>query len=127
MDLDYIKQVLLHTYSTDAELRKQAEDAIANFPSQSHSLMLLLQVLSPQDQMPREIRQAAAIACKNLIQKQWKIVPDGEDPNAVAKDEGSGISGFSEVDKSKYRPRVLEVGARLISRECIFVELGCSV
>lgn len=108
-----MQQILLHTYSTDAALRKQAEDAIANLPSQPQSLMLLLQVLSPNQvtPVPREIRQAAAIACKNLIQKQWIIVGenDGEDPNSVASDFTTGIQGYSQNEKQQYRVGVLQV------------------
>ena len=121
MDLAKLHNILLHTYSQDNALRKQAEEAISSLPSVPDSLILLLQLLSgsTESTVQREIRQAAAIATKNLIQKQWRIMDESNtDPNAVATDVNSGMRGLSENGKQVLRPAILK---------CLFDEHDSSV
>ncbi|KAF0718506.1 Aste57867_1650 [Aphanomyces stellatus] len=99
MDMPTLHNILLHTFSTDAEARKAAEEAIKNLHTARGSIVLLVQLLSSDD-VQREIRQAAAISLKNIVQKHWEPF-DGQD-------EGAAPSAFPDSDKDEYRTFILE-------------------
>lgn len=101
MELSQLQDILLHTYSTDNGLRKQAEHVIEQLPRQSNSVFLLLQLLQNLN-LAREIRQAGAIAMKNIIQKQW--VFDDKEKNV----NHPYLVGIPENDKVNYRQCVLQ-------------------
>nr|CCA27015.1 conserved hypothetical protein [Albugo laibachii Nc14] len=99
MDVNQLHSILLHTFSSDTEHRKNAEIAIANLHSIPNSLSLLLQI-AITEQAEREVRQAAAINLKNLVQKHW----EGEEQG----DSNIHVSPFSETEKVAARQNILE-------------------
>lgn len=100
MDVNQLHSILLHTFSSDTEHRKNAEIAIENLHSIPNSLSLLLQI-AITEQAEREVRQAAAINLKNLVQKHWEGVQQG--------DSNIYVSPFSETEKVAARQNILEV------------------
>lgn len=71
MDVTTLHNILLHTFSNDDAARKAAEDAVANLHTVRGAVLLLIQIAVEQT-VAREIRQAAAVSLKNLVQKYWE-------------------------------------------------------
>lgn len=71
MDAASLHNILLHTFSNDDAARKAAEDAVANLHTVRGAVLLLIQIAVEQT-VAREIRQAAAVSLKNLVQKYWE-------------------------------------------------------
>ncbi|ETV70025.1 hypothetical protein, variant 1 [Aphanomyces astaci] len=111
MDAPTLHSILLHTFSTDADARKAAEEAIKNLHTVRGSIVLLVQLLSSDD-VQREIRQAAAISLKNIVHRHWGVLDGGSDDD---HDNGRGDgavdpnpSAFPDADKDEYRSFILE-------------------
>lgn len=71
MDVTALHNILLHTFSNDGAARKAAEDAVAGLHTVPGSVQLLIQI-TVEASVTREIRQAAAVSLKNLVQKYWE-------------------------------------------------------
>ncbi|KAF0750586.1 hypothetical protein AaE_006660, partial [Aphanomyces astaci] len=111
MDAPTLHSILLHTFSTDADARKAAEEAVKNLHTVRGSIVLLVQLLSSGD-VQREIRQAAAISLKNIVHRHWGVLDGGSDDD---HDNGRGDgavdpnpSAFPDADKDEYRSFILE-------------------
>ncbi|RHY89499.1 hypothetical protein DYB37_008076 [Aphanomyces astaci] len=111
MDAPTLHSILLHTFSTDADARKAAEEAVKNLHTVRGSIVLLVQLLSSDD-VQREIRQAAAISLKNIVHRHWGVLDGGSDDD---HDNGRGDgavdpnpSAFPDADKDEYRSFILE-------------------
>ncbi|CAK4608700.1 hypothetical protein LEN26_003799 [Aphanomyces euteiches] len=101
MDMPTLHSILLHTFSTDAEARKAAEEAIGSLHTVRGSIVLLVQLLSSDD-VQREIRQAGAISLKNIVQKHWGPMEEHDEQHEVP------VSAFPDPDKEEYRAFILE-------------------
>jgi hypothetical protein len=95
MDIPTLHNILLHTFSNDANARNAAEDALGKLHTARGSIVLLVQLVSNAE-VQREIRQAGAVALKNMVQKHWEDV------------EPPLVSAFSSSDKEEYRKYILE-------------------
>lgn len=74
IDFNQLQTILLHTFSSDSNARNAAEQAIAQLPKIPHAVSSLLQLFQTLDPLTnRELRQASAIALKNLVSKQWMV------------------------------------------------------
>ncbi|TMW66813.1 hypothetical protein Poli38472_014125 [Pythium oligandrum] len=92
MDAQQLHNILLHTFSTDNAARQAAEAQIANLHNVRGSLLLLIQI-TVEESVAREIRQAAAVSLKNLVNRYWegdhvngefvRVIP--EDERAVSR------------------------------------------
>ncbi|OQR88296.1 hypothetical protein ACHHYP_06979 [Achlya hypogyna] len=98
MDAPTLLNILLHTFSTDNVARKAAEDAVANLHTVRGSIVLLVQLVSAAD-VQREIRQAGAVALKNMVLKHWE---------GVNQPDNTMLSVFPNEDKDEYRKHVFE-------------------
>ncbi|CEG35371.1 ran binding protein 7 [Plasmopara halstedii] len=98
MDVASLHNILLHTFSNDEAARKAAEEAVASLHTVPGSVQLLLQITVEQS-VTREIRQAAAVSLKNLVQKYWEGA-DGP--------EGQWVQVISPADKVLGRQNGLE-------------------
>ena len=63
--------LLLHTFSADEAHRKHAEGQLEQLVGSPGAPVLLLQIVAHHEQVQREVRQASAIALKNMIKKGW--------------------------------------------------------
>jgi hypothetical protein len=98
MDAERLHNILLHTFSTNAEARKAAEEAVANLHTVPGAVLLLIQVVTEKN-VGREIRQAAGVCLKNLVQKYW----EGEETS------NGWVSVLPDEEKAQNRKFVLEV------------------
>lgn len=98
MDAASLHNILLHTFSNDDVARKAAEDAVANLHTARGAVLLLIQIAVEQT-VAREIRQAAAVSLKNLVQKYWE-----GDQNA----QGEWVDLISADEKAVSRQNALE-------------------
>ncbi len=69
--MEYLENMLVHTYHPDKILRQQAEKALEDFASLPGSFTGLSQFLQ-RPNTPRELRQAAGILMKNRIRQAWE-------------------------------------------------------
>ena len=99
MDIPTLHNILLHTFSTNEADRNAAENALQTLHEQRRSLSLLVELAQNEKDIQREIRQAAAVSLKNVVQKYW--------PNAVEAD-GSEHVFLPEEDKQVYKSYILE-------------------
>ncbi|RHY80306.1 hypothetical protein DYB26_006482 [Aphanomyces astaci] len=111
MNAPTLHSILLHTFSTDADARKAAEEAVKNLHTVRGSIVLLVQLLSSGD-VQREIRQAAAISLKNIVHRHWGVL-DGSSDDDHDDGRGDGAvepppSAFPDADKDEYRSFILE-------------------
>ena len=65
---------LEQTLKPELQLRKPAEDFLKNVEKQKGYSILLLTLLSPDNTTDPTIKVAAAIAFKNFIKRNWKVV-----------------------------------------------------
>ncbi|KAI9916555.1 hypothetical protein PsorP6_017026 [Peronosclerospora sorghi] len=105
MDVASLHNILMHTFSNDDVARKAAEDAVAGLHTVPGSVQLLIQI-TVEESVTREIRQAAAVSLKNLVQKYWEGT-DGP--------EGQWVHVISPADKVLGRQNGLE--ALLVSQD----------
>uniref|UniRef100_M4BHV7 Importin N-terminal domain-containing protein n=1 Tax=Hyaloperonospora arabidopsidis (strain Emoy2) TaxID=559515 RepID=M4BHV7_HYAAE len=105
MDVTSLHNILLHTFSNDEVARKAAEDAVAGLHTVPGSVQLLVQI-TVEASVTREIRQAAAVSLKNLVQKYW----EGADGPG-----GKWIQIIDPADKALGRQNALE--ALLVSQD----------
>ncbi|KAJ0395032.1 hypothetical protein ATCC90586_005057 [Pythium insidiosum] len=87
MDVQQLHTILLHTFSNDNAARQAAEAEIANLHNVRGSILLLIQI-TVEESVAREIRQAAAVSLKNIVNKYWegdhvggefvRVIPDDE-------------------------------------------------
>ena len=61
--------LLLHTFSADEAHRKHAEGQLEQLVGAPGAPVLLLQIVAHHEQVQREVRQASAIAFKNMIKR----------------------------------------------------------
>ncbi|RLN05666.1 hypothetical protein BBJ28_00014502 [Nothophytophthora sp. Chile5] len=105
MDVASLHNILLHTFSNDDAARKAAEDAVAGLHNVRGAVLLLIQI-TVEASVTREIRQAAAVSLKNLVQKYWE---GAEGP------EAQWVQVISPEDKALGRQNGLE--ALLVSQD----------
>lgn len=98
MDAASLHNILLHTFSNEEVARKAAEDAVANLHNVRGSILLLIQI-AVEESVAREIRQAAAVSLKNLVQKYWE-----GDENA----QGQWVDLIPADEKAVSRQNALE-------------------
>jgi len=98
MDSATLHHILLHTFSNDNAARKSAEEAVNNLHQARGSLVLLVQ-LTTNNEVQREIRQAAAVSLKNLVQKHWE---------GVHQPDETYLSIFPDLDKEEYKKYIFE-------------------
>ena len=65
---------LQQTMSPDINIRKPAENYLRKLEAQSGYALGLLSLLSPSCQVGNDIKLASAIAFKNYIKRNWKVV-----------------------------------------------------
>ena len=73
-NLQALTTYLQQTMSPDINLRKPAEDFLKSVEVQHGYAMLLLALLGTERQVANDIKLAAAIAFKNFIKRNWKVV-----------------------------------------------------
>ena len=73
-NLQALTTYLQQTMSPDINLRKPAEDFLKSVEGQHGYAMLLLAMLGTERQVAMDIKLAAAIAFKNFIKRNWKVV-----------------------------------------------------
>ena len=66
----YLQQSLSH----DANIRKPAEDFLRSIECQRGYAILVLTLLGPERQIADAVKIAGAIAFKNFIKRNWKVV-----------------------------------------------------
>jgi hypothetical protein len=69
-----LSNYLQQTLKPEVHLRKPAEDFLKNVEKQKGYSILLLTLLSPENAADPTIKVAAAIAFKNFIKRNWKVV-----------------------------------------------------
>jgi importin-7 len=107
MDAQQLHLVLKHTISPEKAARDAAAEQITNLHTVRGALLLLIQFVA-EETVERDVRQAAAISLKNVIQKHW----DGDFVN------GELVRVIPDDERMAVRQHVLEV-------RCLFVSLGC--
>ena len=65
---------LQQTMSPDINIRKPAENYLRKLEAQPGYALGLLSLLSPSCQIGNDIKLASAIAFKNYIKRNWKVV-----------------------------------------------------
>ena len=65
---------LQQTMSPDINIRKPAENYLRKLEAQPGYALGLLSLLSPSCQVGNDIKLASAIAFKNYIKRNWKVV-----------------------------------------------------
>jgi hypothetical protein len=65
---------LEQTLKPEVQLRKPAEDFLRNVEKQKGYSVLLLTLLNPENNADQTIKVAAAIAFKNFVKRNWKVV-----------------------------------------------------
>lgn len=73
-NLNGLSGYLEQTLKPEVHLRKPAEDFLKNVESQKGYAILLLTLLSPENPTDLSIKVAAAIAFKNYVKRNWKVV-----------------------------------------------------
>ena len=73
-NLQALSNYLQQTMSPDINLRKPAEDFLRSVEDRQGYAMLLLALLGAERQCGNDIKLAAAIAFKNFIKRNWKVV-----------------------------------------------------
>ena len=73
-NLQALTTYLQQTMSPDIKLRKPAEDFLKSVEGQQGYAMLLLALLGSERPVGNDIKLAAAIAFKNFIKRNWKVV-----------------------------------------------------
>ena len=73
-NLQALTTYLQQTMSPDINHRKPAEDFLRTVEGQRGYAMLLLALLGTERQVAIDIKLAAAIAFKNFIKRNWKVV-----------------------------------------------------
>ena len=77
MNPQQVIAVLGYTFSTDSAQRNQAEELIRSLPSVEGAPLVLLQIVGNSAHCQREVRQAAAIAFKNIAKTNWEPLGRG--------------------------------------------------
>ena len=73
-NLQVLSNYLQQTMSPEITIRRPAEDYLRTFEGQRGYAMLLLALLGVDRQVGNDIKLAAAIAFKNFIKRNWKVV-----------------------------------------------------
>ena len=72
-NMEVVATYLTQTTSPEYGIRKPAEDYLMSIEKQPNYSILLLQ-LADNDQVPGNIRLAAAINFKNFVKRNWRVV-----------------------------------------------------
>ncbi|KAK7073145.1 hypothetical protein SK128_011362 [Halocaridina rubra] len=75
-NLKRLTEVLTHTLSPEVNQRRSAEQFVAQVEGNENYPVLLLTLLT-RDEVPPEVKLAAAINLKNLVKKSWIVDEDG--------------------------------------------------
>jgi exportin-2 (importin alpha re-exporter) len=73
-NLSGLSGYLEQTLKPEVQLRKPAEDFLRNVEKQKGYSVLLLTLLNPENNADQTIKVAAAIAFKNFVKRNWKVV-----------------------------------------------------
>jgi exportin-2 (importin alpha re-exporter) len=73
-NLNGLSGYLEQTLKPEVHLRKPAEDFLKTVENQKGYAILLLTLLSPENPTDPSIKVAAAIAFKNYVKRNWKVV-----------------------------------------------------
>jgi exportin-2 (importin alpha re-exporter) len=84
-DLQRLVKSLENTLSPDKSVRKEAEDFLRSLESQQGYSQVLLQI-TDSGEVPAHIRQASAIAFKNLLKRHWRILDETATPVISTQD-----------------------------------------
>lgn len=74
-NMEVVANYLTQTISPEYGIRKPAEDYLLSIEKQPNFSILLLQ-LADSEQVPSNIRLAAAINFKNFVKRNWRVVDD---------------------------------------------------
>ena len=122
--VESIHLLLLHTFNADEAHRKHAEGQLEQLVGSPGAPVLLLQIVAHHEQVQREVRQASAIALKNMIKKGWD--KDSVTRRARGAAAASGPVVVSPEDKVNGRHALLETlmaepdtSIRALLAECV--------
>ena len=88
--VEVVAGYLTQTLSQDYNVRKPAEDFLLKTEKESNYSILLLQ-LAESDQIPMDIRLAAAINFKNFVKRNWRVV-DGDSKVSFSLSNSSAVT-----------------------------------
>jgi hypothetical protein len=69
-----VSERLAQTMSPDAQVRRPAEDFLLKMEGESGYGLVLLQLVAANDQQQHHTVVAAAVAFKNFIKRNWRVV-----------------------------------------------------
>ena len=78
-EIQRLVKSLENTLSPEKSIRKEAEDFLRSLESQQGYSQILLQI-TDSSEVPAHIRQASAIAFKNLLKRHWRILDETVSP-----------------------------------------------
>lgn len=100
-----LESILINTYNSDAGLRQQAENALAEFLSTPGSLNALVNYLGNSNNH-RELRQATGLVIKNRLRDYWT------DPSEVDSEESKAAAArypSTAPERDFVKDRLLQV------------------